>query len=69
MPSYSYICKACHHRQNEIRTYEDRKRKAKCGECGGRSSYTISSPVVWDDADTRWVRQHEVEGNGVRSHG
>jgi len=69
MPSYSYICKACDHKQNEVRSYESRKRIAKCDECGGRSAYTISAPSLWDDADTRWIRQHEMEGNGVRSHG
>jgi len=69
MPTYSYSCTSCEHEHSEVRSYDDRLKKTKCDKCGSVSKYIISAPQVWDDADTRWIRQHECEGNGVRSHG
>jgi len=69
MPSYRYTCSKCDHEQNNIVSYSVRKRSQKCNECGGTAKFTISAPVIWDDAETRWVRAHECEGNGVRSNG
>jgi len=69
MPSYRYTCSKCDHEQNNIVSFEDRQKSQKCEECGSKAKYVISAPVVWDDVDTRWIRQHEVEGNGIRSNG
>ena len=69
MPTYRYNCTSCTSHQDEVRSYEGRMKKSKCGKCGSKATYIISAPTVWDDVDTRWIRQHESEGNGVRSHG
>ena len=67
MPTYDYHCNTCDHTTSEPRKFEQRKKVGQCEACGAKAVYVISFPTLWDDADTRWIKQHECEGNGVRS--
>lgn len=75
MPSYNYLCKSCNHIQTEFRCMCERKKKTNCVKCGDKAVLTVSAPTILLDgsnpdftaAHSRWVREHETRGNGVRS--
>jgi hypothetical protein len=53
----------------------ERKKKTNCVKCGDKAVLTVSAPTILLDgsnpdftaAHSRWVREHETKGNGVRS--
>ena len=66
MPTYNYKCTKCHNTQEELRMMCERDNKATCTKCGGKK--TLSSPPVhtmW--GEDKFAREHEVNGNGIRS--
>ena len=75
MPNYNYICTSCEHIQTEWRGMRERKNKTKCVKCGSKSTLTVSAPTILLDgsnpdftaAHSRWVKEHESQGNGVRT--
>ena len=75
MPSYNYRCNSCGHVQEEFRFISERTKKTTCVVCGNSSKQTVSTPVILLDgsdpnfvaAHSRWVREHESRGNGVRT--
>lgn len=70
MPSYNYTCKDCSNVQVDYRSMADREKPMKCYTCGGKALQSISLPNIQTlTKDERWIREHEVNGNGVRSNG
>ena len=75
MPNYNYICTSCEHIQTEWRCMCERKKKTECVKCGSKSILTVSAPAILLDgsnpdftaAHSRWVKEHESRGNGVRT--
>lgn len=53
----------------------ERKKKTECVKCGSKSTLTVSAPTILLDgsnpdftaAHSRWVKEHESRGNGVRT--
>lgn len=69
MPSYNYTCKDCDSVQVDFRSMADRQKPMKCCMCGGKALHSISFPSIQTmTKDERWVRDHEVNGNGVISN-
>jgi putative FmdB family regulatory protein len=66
MPSYNYKCKKCGDIHISFRSIADRNKPSKC-ICGGKTKLGLSAPFVFPDATDRFARNHEIEGNGIRS--
>lgn len=68
MPTYDYACGKCNHIQEDFRDFSDRTNPMACKKCGGIATQMIPLPAFETlTSDERWVREHEVKGNGVRS--
>jgi len=68
MPTYNYTCKKCDHIQEEFRHMADCNDPTKCDKCGAKALKSLSTPalhLVW--GEDKFAREHEIEGNGVRS--
>jgi putative FmdB family regulatory protein len=68
MPHFNYTCEVCGNTQEEFRPSSERTKEAICFKCGNPSQQSFSTPsLILMTSEDRWVRDHEVEGNGVRS--
>lgn len=67
MPNYNYTCHKGH-TQVEFRSMADRETPSKCDKCGAKATQTLSAPVLHLYEGDSFAREHEIEGNGIRSH-
>jgi len=68
MPTYDYACRTCYSVQEEFRTVVERSDPVECKLCGSNMVQAVSKPNIQTlTSDERWVREHEVNGNNVRS--
>ncbi len=68
MPNYNYTCKKCDHTHTEFRSMNDREAKSNCDKCGALAQQTLSAPALHLFQGDSFAREHEIEGNGVRSY-
>ena len=74
MPSFNYHCKSCDTTIEDFRNFKDREKSQDC-KCGAKAAKTFSTPsLLFDGSDpdrisahSRWVKEHEVSGNGIRT--
>mgnify|MGYP003388905736 CR=1 FL=1 len=67
MPTYNYTCKK-DHMHTEFRSMSERSSSTKCPTCGSIAHQTLSTPALHTFTGDKFAREHEVEGNGIRSH-
>ena len=68
MPTYNYSCEK-NHTYTEFRFIDHRDLTSKCDKCGSKVVRTPSMPSVHTFSGDSFAREHEIEGNGVRSYG
>lgn len=68
MPTYNYTCKN-DHTHTAIRSMSDSDKNSTCPECRSKATQTLRAVTFHAiGAYDRFTRQHEIEGNGVRSY-
>jgi len=67
MPTYNYRCNK-DHKFTEFRFMDDRDDVSNCEKCGSKVVRTPSIPSLNLYKGDSFAREHEIEGNGVRSY-